>query len=135
MTNKRVRIGRIGRTAAGAAVIGLAAACGVIGMTAQEDLACADGVEADVTVGGGNFMDTWLFSPSPVTIRVGQSVCFVNVDGRDHTVTPNVGTGFGGSLTAMMPYLVDTFTVAGDYPYHCQIHEAEGMAGVVHVTP
>jgi plastocyanin len=128
---------RVVVSAVAASVVALAAACDTLGINLggdPEPLSCSAATDAEAVVGAGNFMESWLFSPDPVSITVGQAVCWVNVDGNSHTVTPSGGSsGFGGSLTAQDPFVVDTFTVAGDYNYVCDVHPE--MGGLVHVTP
>ena len=62
------------------------------------------------------------FSPSPLRVKVGDTVSVHNTDSTAHTVTANDGsfdTGdIGGGKTA-------SFRVkkAGTVPYHCDIHQ------------
>jgi plastocyanin len=63
--------------------------------------------------------------PSPsggtsITVNVGDTVKWTNCDFEDHTVT---ATTFGG--TAHIPRGASyshTFTAAGSFPYHCELH-------------
>ena len=72
------------------------------------------------------------FSPASVTIKVGQTVKWVNEDSVDHNVTATGGAKFasdnfgkGGSYTFKA-------TKAGTIKYVCTIHP--GMEGTIVVT-
>lgn len=68
------------------------------------------------------------FSPSPLTIQVGDSVTWTNNDQFDHTATSDTSAWDSGSLAAQGVYSF-TFTAAGTYAYHCEIHTA--MQGTI----
>ena len=80
------------------------------------------------------------FSPTTVTIGVGQSVTWVWAEGAaDHNVTPDdaIPEGEAGLFDAPHSYTY-TFTQAGTYHYHCSNHGQAGgigMAGTVVVAP
>ena len=71
------------------------------------------------------------FSPSSITINVGDTVAWPNLFGS-HSVTGSgaaeafCGSSFPQSCTV-------TFNVAGMFPYHCIPHRSFGMTGVVNV--
>lgn len=78
------------------------------------------------------------FQPATVTVAVGTTVTWTNRDSTSHTATadgadgtgaPRFDTGQIGRLT----FGRHTFTEAGDYPYHCDLHPT--MTGMVHVRP
>ena len=88
------------------------------------------------------------FSPSPITISVGDTIEFQNGSTGTHTVTAdpalalvpsNVELPVGaepfnsGRLTPGKTFS-HTFTVAGNYRYVCLPHEKMGMKGAVVVT-
>jgi plastocyanin len=68
------------------------------------------------------------FSPQEVTVAVGDSVTWTNDDAAAHTAsaddgawnTSSIATGASGSIT---------FSTAGTFPYHCDIHPT--MTGTV----
>jgi plastocyanin len=76
------------------------------------------------------------FTPSPVTVKAGTTVTWVNRDDIQHTVTagvPESPTGkfdlklAGGGATASA-----TFAEAGAYPYFCARHRS--MRGEIRVN-
>jgi plastocyanin len=75
--------------------------------------------------------DNFAFTPSSVTITVGQSVCWQNTQSMTHTVTENVGR-FNGNLPSGQAF-VYTFTFASSFGYHCNNHS--NMMGTVIVNP
>jgi plastocyanin len=89
---------------------------------AVQAVACnATGAGTPVAIAGN------AFGPASVTVAVGGLVTWTNSDSISHTVTfdsgPNCGTLGGGATQTVQ------FTVAGTYPYHCQIHPS--MKGTV----
>ena len=82
--------------------------------------------------GGGTAVtiDNFAFSPASVNVKVGQQVTWTNKQGVDHTVTAD-----GGAFDQAMPSGATfsfTFTKAGTFPYHCNIHPS--MHGTVVVA-
>ena len=71
------------------------------------------------------------FSPSSLAVRAGTRVTFTNHDMVTHTFTANGGLFNSGNVSSGRSY-VFTFSTAGSYPYHCQIHPY--MTGTVTVT-
>lgn len=78
-----------------------------------------------------------LFIPRYVTIQVGDTVTWKNVDGT-HNVVSDDGTILSG-FVAPAPWTFSwTFTSAGTVPYYCEIHGnigGVGQSGVVFVRP
>ena len=82
------------------------------------------------------------FSPNVINVKRGDNVTWTNSDVMPHTVTsgtglndPNKGKEFDSGLpTPLMPgkTFSHRFTIAGGFPYFCQLHPA--MAGAVSVT-
>ena len=62
------------------------------------------------------------FNPSTITVVIGvnNTVTWTNNDGVTHTVTAN-DNSFGGSLSPGNTF-THTFTTAGNFSYHCSIH-------------
>lgn len=69
---------------------------------------------------------TFAFSPATITIKVGTTVTWTNNTGAPHTVTSDDGTTFDSGINT--PISANggtysfTFTKAGTFTYHCQIH-------------
>lgn len=84
------------------------------------------------------------FVPREVTVRVGETVVWTNMDSIGHTVTADGGSFdshptcgmVGGSCMMKDQTYRQTFTKAGTVPYHCKVHGSpgSGMAGTVTVT-
>ena len=68
------------------------------------------------------------FSPGTITVDLGQSVTFVNLDDKSHTAT---GSTFDTGRIDPGDQATITFDEAGSFPYACQYHPA--MTGVVEV--
>src|SRR5260221_1892468 len=60
------------------------------------------------------------FSPNSLTVKVGTKVTWTNHDSVTHTVTSNQRT-FNSSVPPGSSFSF-TFTKAGTYAYHCNIH-------------
>lgn len=75
---------------------------------------------------------SFAFSPSTVTVNVGESVTWTNNQaGVPHTVTSDSGAFDSGNLSSGGTFQ-HTFTTAGTFAYHCNIHPS--MQGTVVVT-
>jgi amicyanin len=68
------------------------------------------------------------YDPETVTIKVGDTVTWVNEDAPQHDVVADNGE-FKSDLFDKGQTFSFTFTQAGTYPYHCSIHP--GMTGTV----
>ncbi len=71
------------------------------------------------------------FTPSTVTVKVGETVTWTNHDGFSHTVTGDAGGPNSGTIAAGQSYSF-TFATTGTFAYHCAIHPS--MVGTVIVT-
>ncbi|MBA2488351.1 MAG: cupredoxin domain-containing protein [Chloroflexi bacterium] len=77
--------------------------------------------------------ERYSFEPGEITVAMGETVTWQNGSDAPHTVTSDTA---GGPLDS--PELAEddsyqeTFDTAGDYAYHCEIHDY--MQGVVHVV-
>src|SRR5665647_1421190 len=69
----------------------------------------------DVTIKGD------AFSPSSLTVKVGDTVTWTNNDNHDHTVTSDNGTFNSGNIANGSTFSF-TFNTAGTYSYNCSIH-------------
>jgi plastocyanin len=90
--------------------------------------ACSEsGAAGEVAVS----IEGFAFNPAAITARVGQTVTFTNGDSAPHTATlddgscttPNIAGGASDGLT---------FTAAGTYPFHCNVHP--NMKGTITVS-
>lgn len=72
--------------------------------------------------------DQYVYTPSSVTITVGQSVCWQNTGKLDHTVSD--GVRFNAPLPSGQTF-VHTFGFGGTFTIHCAIHD--NMTGTVEV--
>jgi plastocyanin len=81
-----------------------------------------------VKIGG----DGMSFTPSNVTIKVGDTVQWVNEDKEiPHSSTSDNGF-WDSNVLGYQQDFIHTFTEVGTYPYHCRIHSF--MRGTVNVT-
>ncbi len=84
---------------------------------------------------GGSQLGASAFTPNPASVKVSQTVQWVNDDGMTHTATAtsggsfNVSVGAGGSSSIVtMPASPATIS------YHCAI-AGHNMTGTINVTP
>lgn len=76
------------------------------------------------------------FAPNIITVHVGDTVTWKNNDGVTHTVTSDANSTVAfnsGSLVSGSTFTF-TFSSAGDYWYHCNIHSSMPHA-IVRVLP
>ena len=71
------------------------------------------------------------FTPKTLKVKVGQTVTWKNDDQFTHTVTSDSSAFNSGNLSNGGTFSF-TFTKAGTFPYHCNIHTS--MTGEVVVT-
>ena len=90
-------------------------------------------VAAGTATGGAVKIADFAFHPGQLDVKVGDAVTFTNRDSTTHTATADKGdpkafdTGkINGDGTAKV-----TFDQAGEYSYHCSIHEY--MKGTIRV--
>jgi predicted lipoprotein with Yx(FWY)xxD motif/plastocyanin len=89
------------------------------------------GLQAAVTI--SNFA----FDPKVLTVKVGATVTWTNLDGAPHKVVADNGEFTSDALQQGDTFSF-TFTKAGTYPYYCAFHGGkggQGMSGQVVVTP
>lgn len=73
------------------------------------------------------------FAPASLTVKVGATVTWTNMDSATHTVKWDDGSQGSGSLTAGAAPYTRTFDKAGTFTYHCGIHSS--MSGTIVVAP
>ena len=71
------------------------------------------------------------FSPSSLTVKVGDTVTWINNDNHDHTVTSDNGTFNSGNIANGSTFSF-TFNTVGTYSYNCSIHTS--MTGTIVVN-
>ena len=87
------------------------------------------GVTNKVTINGG----ATAFSPSTITVAVGQPVCWTwNTGSTSHTIKSDDGS-FTSGQPASTATFQRTFTTAGTFGYYCQVHGSPtgGMRGTI----
>ena len=62
------------------------------------------------------------FSPKTLTVPVGTTVTWKNTTQVAHTVTSDNGASFDSGIVPAGGTFTFTFTKAGSYAYHCDIH-------------
>ena len=78
----------------------------------------------------------YAFNPKSLTVKVGATVSWKNLDQFPHEVTSaagDPGTPFDLGPQASGATVTHTFTAAGTYHYYCNIHNY--MTGTIVVTP
>jgi plastocyanin len=73
---------------------------------------------------------SFAFSPASLTVAVGTKVTWTNNDSVTHTVTADQGAAFNSGPLSPGQTFSFTFTKAGTYSYHCNIHPSM-MATIV----
>lgn len=71
------------------------------------------------------------YSPSTVTIAAGDTVEWHWNNGVPHSVTSRGGFASNPEGVKTEGTYSFTFTTAGTFDYHCQVHESDGMTGQV----
>lgn len=77
-------------------------------------------------------IDNFVYSPVPLTIKVGTTVTWINHDDIPHTVDSTQGKFKSAALDTDDKFEFK-FTEAGEYPFYCRIHPK--MTGKIVVQP
>lgn len=77
-------------------------------------------------------IDNFVYSPVPLTVKVGTTVTWINHDDIPHTVDSTQGKFKSAALDTDDKFEFK-FTEAGEYPFYCRIHPK--MTGKVVVQP
>ena len=77
-------------------------------------------------------IDNFVFSPVPLTVKVGTTVTWINHDDIPHTVDSTEGKFKSAALDTDEKFEFH-FTAAGEYPFYCRIHPK--MTGKIIVQP
>jgi plastocyanin len=124
------------------ATLALLGACGDDDTATPDDTAATDGTAApDGTAeasGSTVTVDTFIFSPDPITVAAGTTISFENRDTTTHSATAGtreqpdaerfdveLAPEGAGELTLDEP---------GTYAYFCTFHSGEGMTGEITVV-
>jgi plastocyanin len=70
------------------------------------------------------------YGANPLTITAGSTVTWMNADSMAHTATSDTGV-FDSAILLPNGTFAFTFNNAGTFPYHCTIHGAASMSGVI----
>jgi plastocyanin len=84
---------------------------------------------APTSTGNSVSIANFAFSPVSLTVKVGTKITWTNNDTVSHTVTADKGAFNSGPLAPGSTFSF-TFTTAGTYSYHCNIHPSM-MATIV----
>ena len=77
------------------------------------------------TISGNNIeIKNFAFSPSTLTINLGDTVTWTNEDSAPHTVTSNSGTELSSGTLSNGKTYSHTFNTAETFEYHCEIHNS-----------
>jgi plastocyanin len=68
-------------------------------------------------------IESFLFNPDSLTIKVGETVTWTNNDSVSHTITEDKGVFDSGSINSGATFSF-TFKTAGTFSYHCTIHSS-----------
>ena len=109
------------------ALIGFATILFAVGCGSSSSPASPSGPDSLVTI----FITNGVYSPNPLTVKIGQRVNWKNNDTRAHTAT-SPGTFDTGSIAptsaADVPVAMNT---AGTVSFHCTLHSGENGSIVV----
>jgi plastocyanin len=77
-------------------------------------------------------IDNFMYSPVPLTVKVGTTVTWINHDDIPHTIDSTQGKFKSAALDTDDKFEF-RFTEAGEYPFYCRIHPK--MTGKIVVQP
>jgi plastocyanin len=75
-------------------------------------------------------IENFAFNPSTLTVKVGTTVTWTNLDSTNHPVASDTGVFNSGTLKNGQSYSY-IFNQTGSYPYHCTVHPS--MIGTITV--
>jgi plastocyanin len=119
---------RMTRRSVGALLLGICLSAGILaGCFSQHEATAPTEGACSVNVGEGIPGSTLIvvrgftFTPSDLTVRVGDRVTWINCDQVQHTSTADGGQ-WSSPLISPGAAFTETFQTAGDFPYHCTPH-------------
>jgi len=90
------------------------------------------GTAAETDPGPQVMIDNFVYSPVPLTVKVGTTVTWINHDDIPHTVDSTQGKFKSAALDTDEKFEFQ-FKEAGEYPFYCRIHPK--MTGKIIVQP
>lgn len=112
---------RRGLAGAGIALMLIIVAATVLAACGGSTTTTSGGPATSSASGPQVIMKNTAYNPATLTIKVGQTVTWVNQDPMQHDVVANKGE-FKSSLLASGGTFSFKFTQAGTYAYYCSIH-------------
>lgn len=103
----------------------------VLGCGGSSSSPSAPTSSADLTINIVGDRGNQSYSPSPTTVRMGQSVAWRNNDSTTHNANQDTGAFATGNLNAGATSSPITMSTAGTFTYHCTLHP--GMVGTITV--
>ena len=88
----------------------------------QNPSAVSNNVEIPAATNHSISITDYMFSPSQLIIKVGDTVVWTNNGASVHTVTSDSGNELSSPTLSGNQIYSHTFDVAGTYNYHCSIH-------------
>ena len=90
------------------------------------------GIAAGTDAAPQVMIDNFVYSPVPLTVKVGTTVTWINHDDIPHTVDSTQGKFKSAALDTDDKFEF-RFAEAGEYPFYCRIHPK--MTGKIIVQP
>jgi plastocyanin len=124
-------------SSSGASTTASTAAASTTAATAASTTTAAGGATTTAAGGGSEAgagavtIQGFAFNPQEITVAVGDTVTWTNMDSATHTVTFDEGDDSSGNIANGDTY-EETFDTAGTFAYHCSIHSS--MTGTVTVS-
>ena len=119
-----------------AVLIAIASVMILVGTVSQAQHENGSGKLAEIAAGADAapqvMIDNFVYSPIPLTVKVGTTVTWINHDDIPHTVDSTQGKFKSAALDTDDKFEFK-FTEAGEYPFYCRIHPK--MTGKVIVQP
>lgn len=69
-------------------------------------------------------LKSFAFNPAEITINVGDTVIWTNMDSVSHTITSDSGTELNSPTLSKGKTFSYIFNTAGTHEYHCSIHSS-----------
>ena len=92
----------------------------------------AAGTAAGTDAASQVMIDNFVYSPVPLTVKVGTTITWINHDDIPHTVDSTQGKFKSAALDTDDKFEFQ-FKEAGEYPFYCRIHPK--MTGKIIVQP
>ena len=117
----------------GIGLVSIALVAQIIGpaVVAQDDQGTDDGGQAAAPASVAASIVNFAFQPADLSVKVGDTVVWTNTGGAPHTSSSDTGAWDTGTLSPGGTGSF-TFTTAGTFAYHCNIHTS--MHGTVTVN-